>query len=499
MDVVSYRGPGVAGGVSSGLENAWRGQKVRDTFWWFISGQALTKLQPAEGSEPSFITQLSEQTVEGHYSFCNSFLWPIMHDLPQYVSFDDEAYRRYREFNRILGQYIAFEQTRSAKYFVNDYQLALLPLQLGEGGCRVSLFWHIPWPKQIAPEHEHVIADMARGMLKSRVVGFHTNEYAENFMRFVHAHLPEYKVDLGKQYIRPRQEMGAAQNQHSKEHIFGLSSFITRPYRFPPQGAPFIGTQLIVQPLGIDRHQWYQMAENQADDRVREILSDIGERRLVLSVDRADYTKAVVERLKIIDRFFMEHPHWAGRVSFVQICGRSRKGISAFDQYWSKCRGLAETINERWRSSDWLPINWIEDPLPAKSLSVLYRHADSMLVNPVRDGLNLTAKEFVACQSAKSGVLLLSPGAGAWHELGSHALPADPNAVHRTVDAIAQSLNMPPLERKWRTDQLKRALDQNPLHRWWKAIATSEHQIATPLADFAIQPEERDDRRALSA
>src|SRR5271155_1131740 len=103
MDVVSYRGPGAAGGVSSGLENAWRGQKTPDTFWWFLANDSLSKLLPAQESEPTFVTQLSEQTVQGHYRFCNSFLWPIMHDLPQYVSFDDEEYRRYAEFNRIVG------------------------------------------------------------------------------------------------------------------------------------------------------------------------------------------------------------------------------------------------------------------------------------------------------------------------------------------------------------------------------------------------------------
>src|ERR1700735_3370360 len=109
MDVVSYRGPGVAGGVSSGLENAWRGQKARDTFWWFISNDSLSKLLPTPESTPAFVTQLSEQPVQGPFRFCNSFLWALMHDLPQYISLDEEDYRRYVEFNRTFGQYIAFE------------------------------------------------------------------------------------------------------------------------------------------------------------------------------------------------------------------------------------------------------------------------------------------------------------------------------------------------------------------------------------------------------
>ncbi len=470
MDVISYRGPGAAGGVSSGLANAWRSQRVSETFWWFLSNEALSNLEP-ESSEPKFYTQLSESTVKGHYQFCNNFLWPVMHDLPLHATFVQEEYEQYKEFNRIFGQFIAFEQRKSKRYFVNDYQLVFLPQYLSQEGGRVSVFWHIPWPKVIAEEYKSVMREIALGLMNSRTLGFHTQEYADNFLNFIKEVMPETRIDRQSMRINHTPQT----HQQEIEQVFGLSSFIDRPFRSAAKPT-FSGTQVVVAPLGIDQQQWSDMSCAEADERVGALLHSCRDQHLVLSVDRADYTKAVFDRMRIIDRFLQEHPSWQNRISFVQICGRSRTGLQAFDRYWDSCKQMATTVNERWRTKDWQPINWIEDPLPAKALSVLYRHADTMLVNPVRDGLNLTAKEFVACQHDDPGVLLLSPGAGAWHELGKHALPADPLAPHITADSLARAVSMTPLEKSWRNQQLKRSLKSNPLQNWWRSINTAGQQ-----------------------
>jgi trehalose-6-phosphate synthase len=488
MDVISYRGPGAAGGVSSGLANAWRSQRVSDTSWWYLFNETLSNLQP-DSVEPNFFTLLNESTVKGHYQFCNNFLWPVMHDLPIHSTFRHEEFEHYKEFNRIFGQFIGFEQRKSKRYFVNDYQLALLPQHLTLEGGRVSIFWHIPWPKNIAPEHTNVMREIVRGLLNSRVLGFHTQEYAENFMAYVREILPETRMDKENLRINQKQNL-----QPDVDQIFGMGSFIARPLRFDTRRPDaFSGTQIVVAPLGIDHEQWSTMAATEADGRVASILQSTQGQHLVLSVDRADYTKAVHDRLRIIDRFLSEHPSWQNRISFVQICGRSRTGLSAFDSYWDKCQSLAKVVNEKWRTENWQPINWIEDPLPAKSLSVLYRHADTMLVNPVRDGLNLTAKEFIACQHENPGVLLLSPGAGAWHELGQTALPADPLAPHTTADSLAHSLVMPPVERKWRIQQMQRSLQANPLQKWWRSITAAGQQQTAAIENNGLE------REALSA
>jgi len=482
MDVISYRGPGVAGGVSSGLANAWRSQKVTDTCWWFLSGDSLSSLIP-ESDKPKFFTLLNESTVKGHYRFCNNFLWPIMHDLPVHSSFSEEEFAHYKNFNQIFGEFIAYEQRKSKRYFVNDYQLALLPGYLTMEGGRVSVFWHIPWPKNIPSEHESTMREIVRGLLNCRTIGFHTQEYANNFMATVRELLPELRMDKDNMRV----DIGQQNYQQNIEQVFGLSSFIARPLKFSNPKPATTGTQIVVAPLGIDHEQWSTMASADADERVSALLSSIQGQQLILSVDRADYTKAVLDRMKIVDRFLSEHPSWQNRIAFVQICGRSRSGLRAFDKYWEQCHQIASAVNEKWRTAEWQPITWIEDPIPARSLSVLYKHADTMLVNPVRDGLNLTAKEFVACQQDNPGVLCLSPGAGAWHELGNHALPADPLAQHATVDSIARSLAMPPVEKKWRNQQLKRSLHTNPLQNWWRAIHISTQGAQSAQAtDMAL-------------
>jgi trehalose 6-phosphate synthase len=337
-----------------------------------------------------------------------------------------------------------------------------------EGG-RVSVFWHIPWPKAIPDEHRDTMREIVRGMLNSRTIGFHTQEYATNFMASVRDLLPELRVDSENFRVG----VGQQNYQQNIEQVFGLSSFIARPLKFSSPRMNATGTQVVVAPLGIDHEQWSKMASGDVDDRVSALLSSISGQQLILSVDRADYTKAVLDRMLIVDRFLTEHPSWQKRIAFVQICGRSRAGLHAFDRYWDQCHQVASAVNEKWRTAEWQPINWIEDPLPAKSLSVLYKNANTMLVNPVRDGLNLTAKEFIACQQEDPGVLCLSPGAGAWYELGKHALPADPLEQHATVDSIARALSMPPMEKRFRNQQLKRSLHSNPLQNWWRSIHTT--------------------------
>jgi trehalose-6-phosphate synthase len=230
-------------------------------------------------------------------------------------------------------------------------------------------------------------------------------------------------------------------------------------------------TKLLVHPLGIDFEFWTELRDSCKEEEMDPRLVKIGNSKFVLSVDRVDYTKAVLDRLLIVDRFFETHPEQIGQVTFVQVCGRSRPGLPAFDQYWHACRSLLGAVNNRWKVGDWKPVDWIEHSLSPKDLSYLYSKADCMLVNPVRDGLNLTAKEFIACQGSDPGVLLLSPGAGAIHELGDYALPAAPGDRDGTVASIAQSLVMPLKERQHRALKMKTILVSNQLSHWWTAFS----------------------------
>lgn len=485
MDVVSYRGPGAAGGVSSGLETAWRNQQAADVSWWFLGDDALKCLTPST-AEAKFVTQLSDSVVKGHYAYCNEFIWPLMHDLPQFATYKPGNKEHYKRFNEIFSQYINFERTTKKRYFVQDYQLAMLPRLLKKQGGRSNIFWHIPWPKNVKPEYVEAIGEIARGMLSAESIGFHTAEYAQNFMAFVRKYVREFSINAKDQLIYKGQ---ASLATRELELAAGddLAPYVMRPFM---QSVPTVSsaTKLVVQPLGIDNERWKQLARG--GKAPLEKVGVIPGERFVLSVDRADYTKAVLDRLRIIDLLMEQNESLRGKVAFVQICGRSRAGVDVFDDYWSSCRALADSVNARWAQNGWTPIRWVEQGLNASELAPLYAVADAMLVNPVRDGLNLTAKEFIACRVHNPGVLLLSPGAGAWHEIGQHALPADPNKHQETADAIVRALNMPQAEKFERTTMMRHKIERNPLSMWWKQFvhaSQQSHKSGTAASTAATQ------------
>jgi trehalose-6-phosphate synthase len=288
-------------------------------------------------------------------------------------------------------------------------------------------------------------------------------------MTFVRRHLREFNINERDQLVY-RTHTNRALHQLDMAAGGELAPYVMRPFMHSvtPVASP---TKIVVQPLGIDNERWKELART--GKAPLEKVGVIPGERFVLSVDRADYTKAVLDRLKIIDLLLDQNESLRGTVAFVQICGRSRAGVAVFDNYWNECRALANAINARWEKDGWTPIRWVEQGLSAAELAPLYgiadaMLADAMLVNPVRDGLNLTAKEFVACRLHNPGVLLLSPGAGAWEEIGQHALAADPTQHQSTADAIVRALNMPKEEKFARTAKMRLKIERNPLSMWWK-------------------------------
>lgn len=476
MDLISYRGPGAAGGVSSALGNLWKHQQSSPAGWWFMNKNAL-QILPSHAQSPKQITMFPETIVAGHYRFCNEFLWPILHDLPQFVDYCEEDYKHYKTFNWLMSDYIDFESTVAKEYFVQDYQLALLPQLLSTNSRRTTVFWHIPWPKQVPEEFVEPIREIALGLLHAHALGFHVDEYADNFMIFVQNNLPEYRNDSRRSITKTN----IAQMEPALSG--SRSPYVLRSLAAPLSHQTLLRTELLVRPLGIDFSYWTSIANKKKSDSQASSTFAFTDKPFILSVDRADYTKSVLERFLFIDRFFEENPHLIGSFTFVQVCGRTRPGLTAFDQYWHACQALFAATNHRWGRDGWQPVHWIEEPLASPELAVLYRQAAAMLVNPVRDGLNLTALEFVACQGTKPGVLILSPGAGAWDGMGQYALPAPPNEPHVAVDSIKQALKMSLAEKHERIWLMKKWLEANTINRWWE-IFSQFHP--TPKAEISV-------------
>jgi trehalose 6-phosphate synthase len=448
MNVISYRGPGKAGGLSSALSVTWDQHATADQNWWHIDDHVLSiSHDTISGPEP--VVRLDPGLIDDHYNYCNEFLWPIMHDLHELAVYRENDHMQYRRFNSLFGRaMLASTSSNLEDCFIHDYQLALLPLSLRrDPGRQMVIFWHIPWPRTVPAEYVPPILEIARALVNCDHIGFHTDEYAHNFLCFVNKYLPNSQCDTRQLHIT-----SAARTGH-RWHQRNADSSQRSLHRKR--------CQLVVAPLGIDSNFWGSLSNIQARSIYRSEIP------FVLSVDRADYTKGILARLKAINYFFETQPHWREQVSFVQICGRTRAGIAAFDEYWQETKTLSKRINNRWGNNLWQPLVTIEESVSSAQLSILYRDAAVMLVTSLRDGLNLTAKEYIACQGSEPGVLALSRGAGAWSELGPYCLHADPEHPEQIADTIHRALLMGPREKALRAERLKRQVRSNSASDWW--------------------------------
>jgi trehalose 6-phosphate synthase len=170
--------------------------------------------------------------------------------------------------------------------------------------------------------------------------------------------------------------------------------------------------------------------------------------------------------MEAIDHYFASHPERIGKITFVQVCQPTRIGLPAFDDYWQKVRARSAAVNARWQSGAWQPVSWIDKPVPPKVLAWLYSKAEAMLINPVRDGLNLTAKEFAVCST--NGALILSRGAGVWHEIGDKVLPVKSLKAEEIAGQIEAALTMPMEDKMLSLREMKKTIAANTLKSWWR-------------------------------
>jgi len=408
----------MAGGVSTALDRLYQ-SGGRNQSWWYldqdqVKSQSSVRLYNSE--------KIPSQLRDAHYRFCNEFIWPIMHDLAEHAVYKEDDYFLYSRFNATFAAHIDRQESQNP-YFVQDYQLALLPKLLERQGRESAIFWHIPWPKSVPQEYVAPIVDLARAMLSARAIGFHTQEYVDNFNSFVEKHLTFM----------------------ASSRLFGKLA------------------EVVAAPLGLDLEHWSEENEGKASTLAQQLQST----PFILSVERADYTKGVVDRLKAIDLIFERNPELRETITFVQICGRTRPGIKAYDNYWKACQEEINHLQEKYGTENWKPVVSISQSLNSDELTYLYRKAAVMLVSPVRDGLNLTAKEFIACQtSERPGILALSTGAGVAKEFSRYAVTFEPGNVEAIAAATLRCLNMPSTQRHRRTLKLKQNLQANPLQLW---------------------------------
>ena len=360
----------------------------------------------------------------------NAVLWPICHDridrLPLYV----DGWDVYEAVNARFADAVAEHYQPGDVVWVHDYQLLRVPALLRERipDALIGFFLHVPFPN---PEIFFTLPTrhwLVEGMMGADLVGFHTRRY--------HGH---FRAALRRLFSV---EADAA----------GVTRWRSRCVK------------LGVFPISVDAADFARRAAaREVDAKTREYKNP--ETRLLVGIDRLDYTKGIPRRLMALKRLLVMHPEWREHVRLIQVGVPTRDGVDAYRSFRREVSSLVGQINGEFATPTWTPIQYIHRSIPSDVLLALYRAADVMLVTPLRDGMNLVAKEFPASRIDEDGVLILSEFAGAADEL-TDAILVNPYDVDGTAEAIHRALTMDATERRHRMRRLRQTVQEFDVHRW---------------------------------
>lgn len=442
LKVVSYRGPGESGGVSTSLEPIVKrlGSKIH---WFAVSG--LPTDSEDHHSRFSFHqTQIPPAIVDSHQKLAHNYLFPLMHGMPQKAVFDSEHWKGFRSLNeQLAGECLAgSSQSFPTLVWLHDYQLSLVaPLIAIQAGVLLCQFWHVPWPSPEVIAASPIGKELVESLLSNRILGFHTAEYATNFLNTVQDLLPNAAVDVLTMAVRRGRQT----------------------------------TKIVVMPLGIDFNLWQRLAKSARP--LSEALSVKYKlaSQIVLGVERLDYNKGVLEKLNGIEQFLAQAPSWHRRFHYVQLAQPPQSENPSFCDYADRIEQRIVEINEKYGNEQWKPIRLLKGHFEQSELAAWYQAADVLCVNPTRDGLNLIAKEYVASRLDEQGVLLLSRNAGCTAELGQSAIVIDPHSPAEFAGALQQALSMEAEEKRRRMTSMRRIVGWNQLHDW--ALGFLKHAL----------------------
>src|SRR3954462_10605646 len=437
------------GGLATGLL---RPHEQSGGLWigWSGSSDDLKPSQQAELDQQLAAMRLvavplsADQVTRYYEGFSNGVLWPLFHYLLHQVPLHVRDWQPYVEVNERFADVVAEQYQAGDLIWVHDYQLLLLPdlLRKRLPEARIGFFLHIPFPSEELfrrlPERDHLL----RGLLGADLVGFHTPTYLRHFAA-------------------------------SLTQILGLTVEIDRVQIADRE------VRLGVFPMGIDAETFAGLAEDPGVQQEARALRGDGSVKLLIGVDRLDYTKGIPRRLLAYERMLQTHPELRERVRLVQVAVPSRTGVEAYQEFRSLVEGLVGRINGAFGTPRWVPVHYIYRGLSEPELVALYRAADVMLVTPLRDGMNLVAKEFVASRLDGDGVLVLSEFAGAAWEL-PEAIQVNPYDVEASAESYYRALTMPEEERRARRAPLRARVEAYDVHRWAASFLEQLETVTRP-------------------
>lgn len=449
------------GGVATGLSSL---KTPVETFWIGWPGIARDELTPEDEQaisgqltrEQCSGVHLSAQAVEEYYlGFCNETIWPLFHYFPLYCEFNQDTWQRYVEVNESFFQAVRQAYTPGDTFWIHDYQLMLLPalIRAAFPDATIGFFLHIPFPSfevlRLLPWRHEIL----QGLLGADLIGFHEYDYVRHFLSSV------YRIS-------------------GHEHHLSRVSVDNRVVRVD------------AFPMGIN----YELFANSADQpavkrEIKKLKAQINpDRRIIISVDRLDYTKGIIKRLEAFEAFLITYPEYRRKVTLVVVAVPSRDDVDMYIQLREKLEGLIGKINGQHATVDWTPISYLYRSLPFEELAALYVLADVALITPLRDGMNLVAKEFVAAnhKPQHQGVLILSEMAGAANEL-TEAITVNPNHKEQVVEALREALEMDLNRRARKNALMQKRLRRYTVGQWASDFLDSLKEIKILQSEMAMK------------
>lgn len=432
---------GLVSGLSAYLDSLKSSSFTSSEYIWIgwpgITVSSKTKKESAKralSELQAYPVFLPEKVMEKFYhGFCNKTIWPLFHYFPSYAIYNADYWTHYRDVNETFCNAVMETIKSDDIVWIHDYHLMLLPRLLREKMPDVSIgfFLHIPFPSyeifRLLPKKWRI--DILNGILGADIIGFHTHDYTQYFLSCV-LRILGYEHDLGKIIVG--------------ERIVKVDTF----------------------PMGIDFKRFYSAANSpeiqKERDKIKETLADS---KVILSIDRLDYTKGIINRLQSFELFLEKNPQWHTKVNLVLVVVPSRIGVEHYEQMKNRIDELVGKINGQFSTIGWTPIWYKYRFLPFQPLVALYTASDVALITPLRDGMNLIAKEYIATRTDRTGVLILSEMAGASKELGE-AIIINPNNIEEISEAIKEALKMPQDEQIRRNQIMQKRLQNYDVIRW---------------------------------
>jgi len=446
-----------AGGLVTALDpvlrscgGTWIAHGAGDADWETVDENDRIRVPPEDPRYMLKRVALTKEEEDGYYyGFSNEGLWPLCHIAHARPIFRAEDWAHYQKVNLKFAEaaLAELEGVEEPCVLIQDYHFALLPRMIKEKrpDARIAIFWHIPWPNPeafgICPWQKELLY----GMLGADMIGFHTQFHCNNFLDTVDRTL-ESRIDW--------EHFSVIKEGHSTlVKPFPIS--VAFPHAFQdilPEGGAAMDRTALLKELGTNA------------------------RYLGVGVERMDYTKGVVERLRAVERFLEKYPHYQGQFSFAQIGAPSRTHIKRYHDFLAEVDAEVERINWKFKGKDWKPVVYLKRHHSHQEIVPFYKHADLCMVTSLHDGMNLVAKEFVASREDDSGVLILSRFAGASRELRD-ALIVNPYDIEQTAEAIRYALEMDDEEKTARMKRLRETVRENNIYRWAGNLITELSQI----------------------